>query len=1119
MQFAYHDFHYFSSDDDLSDFTDHQATLRHLPPPYPQDGTKARQSKKATDRSPKGNSERGGGEVKSTPKNRRPLFTDSVDEPVKRPDGLRSSRYTEGNLDAMFDHAPNGFRDNEKEESNTRNKRGDRSNGKGHERADGNHNKRNPPLLQQNGHLSSPSSLLSPNESSDELLEKNRQLEQRVADLEEEVGRLNAEVDHLKGVIASKELETRDNAGEAGGGNTGKDKGHHNHLNERNAKNGDDSQHASPRSRGTKPRSATLGSSGGGAGGGGGGGGSFRSTPDDDKDDLPDVFKRLSSPMHRGRSVDSLNNTVGAGGTGAGHSSKDRQLELETLRSESIRTQTGRKYVKVAQQQQSSKAVHNNSNLVSQMQQSKSTQNISLSRASSNKSLDNLGLTNNMIRGSIRRKLIGKRDPLAESAAMRWKTSPRFYTKPPRERLFKRWRGAKGENLARLYLRGRSINLQGPNEFIKGRIHQIGELPEEELSVEWVFGYRGKDCRNNLHVVSTGEVCYFTAAIAVLYNTTELTQRHYVEHSAEIKSMALHPDKITLATGQGMGIMDNSLMDNYLPHIRVWNSINLETLAVIGEDLFTKSINNVCFSKMDGGYHLCAIDESAEHLITIWDWKQDPIIPLAQQHTYLESVVALEYHPSANMVVTCSKENLTFWNIEEQTSEHNSRRNPSDSYDDGVKLMNQEGSTFHKLRLFKRSATFDLVEKPKQVTSVVFLPDSSLVSGDSNGNLIMWDLYSCRILRVCKAALDGPVSSIVYNTLTDTLFIGGVHSPLLLQMDPNTFTRVSSNNGIVDVVGGIRTMAFDPAGNIYIGTTKNCILTSEKDHTNFTFASMGHSRELWGLCVDGEREKFLTCGSDRLLIYWNKRQAEWYKEVDYGCVSAAFHPIYSLLAVGTDAGRWFALNTSTRDIITMHADSKDQFNCMTFSPNGKRLAIGAQDSGIYIYRLDEQDNGAIRFSKMGKCIGHTSYVTHLDWSVDSQVLRSNSGNHELLYWSVNYCKQLVNSDVTANTEWASSTCTLDFTTIGIWPEGYEGSEINSTDVSCDQNLVATGDDSHLVKIFNYPSFLPKAQFRCGFGHGSHVSRVRFLPPDGKNLVSTGGIDSSIILWSTSASTS
>ena len=63
----------------------------------------------------------------------------------------------------------------------------------------------------------------------------------------------------------------------------------------------------------------------------------------------------------------------------------------------------------------------------------------------------------------------------------------------------------------------------------------MGEAPEETLTVEWVFGYRGKDCRNNLHVMSTGEICYFTGAIVVLHNTSELTQRHYLEHTAEIK--------------------------------------------------------------------------------------------------------------------------------------------------------------------------------------------------------------------------------------------------------------------------------------------------------------------------------------------------------------------------------------------------------------------------------------------------------------------------------------------------------------------------------------------------------------------------------------------------------
>ncbi|XP_063720862.1 77 kDa echinoderm microtubule-associated protein-like [Symsagittifera roscoffensis] len=757
-----------------------------------------------------------------------------------------------------------------------------------------------------------------------------------------------------------------------------------------------------------------------------------------------------------------------------------------------------------------------------QMSSSRSSlQNLhTVSRASSNKSLDNLSLTGaGLIRGSIRRKLIGKRDPSAESAAMRWKASPRFFAKPPRERLFKRWRGPKGENLARLYLRGRSINLQGPNEFTKGRLNAVGEAPEETLTVEWVFGYRGKDCRNNLHVMSTGEICYFTGAIVVLHNTCELTQRHYLEHTAEIKSLALHPDKVTVASGQGIGIADTPT-GSFLPHVRVWNSIRLETLSVIGEDLFNKSINNITFSKLDGGIHLCAIDESIDHIMTIWDWKQDPIIPLAQESTFLETVVSLEYHPSRGMVVVASKETLSFWTVRPHSS-NGEEGEVGERYEGGDLISGgetPETPSFRKLKLSKQLATFDLVEKPKQVTSVAFLPDESLVSGDSNGNLVQWDLYSGRVVRACKKVLEGAISAIVCDPNdNDTLFLGGIQSPILVQMDMNEFNQISVNNGIVDVVGGIRTIAFDCSGRVFIGTTRNCILTSERDRIQFTFASMGHSKELWGLCCEQESEKFLTCGSDKLIVCWNRRQAEWYKEVDYGCVCASFHPHYPLVAVGTEVGRWFALNTVSKEIVTMHADSKLQFNSISFSPNGNRLAIGGEDSGIYIYKLDEQDNGAIRFSKVGKCIGHTSFVTHMDWSADSHKLRSNSGNHELLYWSVNYCKQFVGSETTANAEWATATCTLEYSTIGIWPEGSEGGEINATDVSSDHSLMATADDNHQVHIFNYPCFLPKAPSKVGLGHGSHVSKVRFLSEGNNSLVSIGGIDNTIILWTTTAS--
>ena len=43
---------------------------------------------------------------------------------------------------------------------------------------------------------------------------------------------------------------------------------------------------------------------------------------------------------------------------------------------------------------------------------------------------------------------------------------------------------------------------------------------------------------------------------------------------------------------------------------------------------------------------------------------------------------------------------------------------------------------------------------------------------------------------------------------------------------------------IVDIVGGIRTAVFDSSGSLYVGTTKNCILTSGDDCTDFTFATM-----------------------------------------------------------------------------------------------------------------------------------------------------------------------------------------------------------------------------------------------------------------------------------------
>lgn len=66
------------------------------------------------------------------------------------------------------------------------------------------------------------------------------------------------------------------------------------------------------------------------------------------------------------------------------------------------------------------------------------------------------------------------------------------------------------------------------------------------------------------------------------------------------------------------------------------------------------------------------------------------------------------------------------------------------------------------------------------------------------------------------------------------------------------------------------------------------------------------------------------------------------------------------------------------------------------------------------------------------------------------------------------CRQIPQSASMRDVDWATNTCTLSFQTIGIWPEGADGTDVNHCDRSNDQKLVATADDFGKVKLYSYP---------------------------------------------------
>ncbi|XP_031836389.1 echinoderm microtubule-associated protein-like 2 isoform X3 [Nomia melanderi] len=632
------------------------------------------------------------------------------------------------------------------------------------------------------------------------------------------------------------------------------------------------------------------------------------------------------------------------------------------------------------------------------------------------------------------------------------------------------------ESTVRMYLRGRPVILYVPTPLMESYdLRKVSTPPQSKLKLNWVYGYRGRDCRSNLHLLPTGEIVYFVAAVVVLYNMEEHSQRHYLGHTDDIKCIAIHPNKLIVATGQVCGTDRRDAM----PHIRIWNSVSLTTLCVIGNGGFDGSICCLSFSKADGGNYLCAIDETSDHNISIWDWqKGERGTKVTETKCSVDTVVCAEWHPlERNQIVSCGKGHVSFWSL-----------------DNGGML-------------YKRMGIFESREKPRYVTCVAFNQSGDVLTGDSNGNIIVWGRGTNTIAKLVRNIHEGSIFSIC--VLKDGFIVtGGGKDGKILYFD-ESLNLTGEEAQIEDHFGGIRTLAEGKGTQLLIGTTRNCILVGDVG-MGFNPAMLGHAEEVWGLAAHPTLPQFATAGHDRLLQMWDSlsHTVVWSKDIGEQAQSLGFSPDGNVIVVGCTSGKWLAIDSETRELYTHHSDGTEPIQAVRFSPDGTLLALGSRDNYIYIYQVNSD---ATKYSRVGRCMGHSSFITHVDWSIDGQYLRSNSGDYELLYWNPGVCRQIPQPSALRDVEWATHTCIISFETIGIWPEGADGTDVNNCSRSGDSKLLATGDDFGKVKLFSYPACQSKSLCHTYGGHSSHVTNVSFLQDDTR-LISTGGNDTSVLQW-------
>lgn len=382
------------------------------------------------------------------------------------------------------------------------------------------------------------------------------------------------------------------------------------------------------------------------------------------------------------------------------------------------------------------------------------------------------------------------------------------------------------DGILKFHLRGRGVSLIcAASQLDSFNLAKVNPAPAQKLKLEWVYGYRGRDARANLHLLPTGEMVYFIAAVVVLYNVEEQNQRHYLGHTQDIKCMSVHPNKLLIASGQAAGL------DR--PHIRVWNSVSLQTMHVLGMSDFERSICCLSFSKADGGNLLVAVDEG-EHNISVWDWQRSERgHKITETKCSTETVVAAEFHPlDGRTIVIVGKGFVNFWQLDSTT-----------------------------LTLSRKTGIFDQRDKPKYVTCLAFSYTGDVITGDSNGNVFIWGRGYNAVTKVMRKIHDGPIFSIC--VLKDgSIITGGGKDSRIVKFD-TMYRKVGVEAQLPEHLGSIRIISQGKGSQLLIGTTKNSILTGNFD-LNFQEIMVGHTGEVWALSTSPSNPQFISAGHDRL---------------------------------------------------------------------------------------------------------------------------------------------------------------------------------------------------------------------------------------------------------------
>lgn len=682
----------------------------------------------------------------------------------------------------------------------------------------------------------------------------------------------------------------------------------------------------------------------------------------------------------------------------------------------------------------------------------------------------------------------------------------------------------------------------------------------DDLELEWVYGYNGYDCRNNVFYIYPPDagnkkrlIAYHAAALGVVLDPATRNQRYFRGHNDDIMSMTMFEvkrdnqvEQTVIATGQiGMG------------NIFVWEAPSMNTLAVMA----TKQKTVLLLTFSADGRLLVSFGE--DRSLAVSDWKSQTVLTTAKADG------GLTFHltvwgggkPAAGgtQFLSAGDKMLKLWTV-------NGRNVTSTKYTNAAKggtstqqflsccevssifyVGCEDGSIYiipadgkgvkamfghHPKEIKDEIAKTSTPAKMKKSMSVTSMSTSVspaggvyMFSGSKDGLVSVWDVREVSIdpkpIHIASFNIGSILPDIFAKQIQSVMMHRQGHQ--MIGVTDRQLLLVVSTRGcdILEVLLDLdskRATLFQPARDLM----KGVILRA---HCN---------DELWGIAEHPTKPEFCSVGDDKTLRFFDIATKTMKKVISLGHISRSccYNSDGSLLALGF-GGRVGRGKESGGGIVRLYTvssqnegsanetidcvkvierqDAKQWISDVKFSPDGTTLVAAAHDCKVYIYTVNVANTGK-ELVLRSTFMKHNAVVNHVDLSSDGRFMQSNCSGYELLFCDTTNGKQITSASEVKDVKWHTWTCTLGWPSQGIWATGLDGSDINAVARSHTGHLLATSDDLSKINLYRYPCLDPKlAKFITFTGHSSHVMNVKWTCGD-ECLISAGGNDKCLFQW-------